>query len=70
MLAPAATPPAIVARLNRELITALDTREMKETLAAQGLNATPTTPQAFAKLLHDDDLRWREVIKAAGIRGE
>jgi len=70
MLGPASMPPAIVARLNRELITVLDTREMKETLAAQGLNATPTTPQAFAKLLHDDDLRWREVIKAAGIRGE
>ena len=70
MLAPAATPPAIVARLNRELIAILGTGEMRETLSAQGLQATPTTPHAFATLLRDDAVKWRDVIKAAGIRGE
>ena len=70
MRAPAATPPAIIARLNRELVTALATREMKEILGAQGLEATPTTPQAFARLLRDDAVKWNDVIKAAGIRAE
>ena len=70
MLAPAATPPAIIARLNRELVTILGTRDVKETLSAQGLEATPTTPQAFARLLSDDAVKWRDVIQAAGIRGE
>lgn len=70
MLAPAATPAAIVARLNRELVTILGTAEMKETLSAQGLAATPTTPQAFARLLREDAVKWLNVIKAAGIRGE
>ena len=70
MLAPAATPPAVIARLNRELVTILAAREMKETLSAQGLEATPTTPQAFARLLRDDAVKWSDVIKATGIRGE
>ncbi len=70
MLAPAATPPAVIARLNRELLTILTARETKQTLSAQGLESTPTTPQAFAQLLRDDAVKWREVIQAAGIRGE
>ena len=70
MLAPAATPSAIIARLNRDLVTILGTAEMRETLSAQGLEATPTTPQAFSGLLREDAVKWRNVIKVAGIRGE
>ena len=70
MLAPAATPPAIIARLNREIVDALGMRDIRESLTAQGLDPSPTTPQAFAKLLQEDAVKWRQVIKTAGVRGD
>lgn len=70
MLAPAATPKSIISRLNAEIHVALGARDIKEALAAQGLEPAPTTPQAFARLLDEDATKWRQVIKAAGVRGD
>lgn len=70
MLAPAATPKSIISRLNAEIHIALGARDIKEALAAQGLEPAPTTPQAFARLLDEDAVKWRQVIKAAGVRGD
>jgi tripartite-type tricarboxylate transporter receptor subunit TctC len=67
LLAPAATPPAIIARFNRDLTQALSTTEMKERLFAAGLEAQASTPIEFRDRIARDIKRWAEVVKKAKI---
>jgi|CXWL01.1.fsa_nt_gi tripartite-type tricarboxylate transporter receptor subunit TctC len=65
--APAKTPKDIVLRLNREIVKALGTAEVKELLAKQGVEPAPGTPEelaAFGKLETDT---WARVVKQAKI---
>jgi len=64
---PAKTPPAIVARLNKEVNAALAAPEIKERLRQLGVEAQGSTPQQQAELLRDEIQRWSEVIRLAGI---
>ena len=66
-VAPAATPPEIVARLNGELNAILALPAVKENLAAQGFELAPaTTPAAFMKVIRDDMGKWVPIVKASG----
>jgi tripartite-type tricarboxylate transporter receptor subunit TctC len=67
LVAPAGTPPEIVARLNQEVNKALALEEVRVRLAAEGAEPTPTTPQAFGQLIAREIPRWDKVVKAAGI---
>ncbi len=67
MFAPAATPKPIIDRLNQELVKALAAPDMREKLAATGVNAESSTPQALGKHLQAEVAKWAKVIKAAGI---
>jgi len=67
LLAPAATPPAVIARLNRDLTQALATAEMKERLFKAGLDARASTPAEFHDRIKRDIARWAEVVKKAKI---
>ena len=67
---PARRPPDIVRRLNGELVAVLKTPEVRERLASQGVEATPTTPEEFGRLLVSDLERWAKVVQRAGIRLE
>jgi tripartite-type tricarboxylate transporter receptor subunit TctC len=67
LIAPAATPKSIVARLQRltaEIVTSPETREK---LAAQIMEPIPTTPEQFRARIASDVARWAPVIKAAHI---
>jgi tripartite-type tricarboxylate transporter receptor subunit TctC len=66
--APAGTPPAIIDRLNKEIVSALGTTETKKRLSDLGLDAVGNTPTQTAKLLDDEIHRWSAVIKAANIK--
>jgi tripartite-type tricarboxylate transporter receptor subunit TctC len=70
IVAPAATSPAIVARLNRELTAILGDPGVREALAKQGVEPDPGTPEALASRIRDDVRKWREVIVGAGIRAQ
>lgn len=70
ILAPAATPPDIVQRLNREIRAILEEPEIKQKLAQQGAEPAPTDPETFARRIRDDVAKWSEVIRAAGIQPE
>jgi tripartite-type tricarboxylate transporter receptor subunit TctC len=70
IVAPAATPPAIVARLNREIVAALAAPEAKQALSQQGVDARASTPEAFGARIRDEIVKWREVIAKAGIQPE
>jgi tripartite-type tricarboxylate transporter receptor subunit TctC len=67
LLAPAATPAARVARLNRDLGQALSTADMKERLLAAGLEAQASTSAEFRDRIARDIARWAEVVKKAKI---
>ena len=69
-LAPAATPPEIIAKLNAELVKAAKAPDMGERMAADGGEALGTTPEQFRQHLIDEIARWRIVVQVAGIRME
>lgn len=65
---PAGIPPAIVRRLNTEIVAVLDLPDVRQRLASQGLDVEPSTPEAFAALLKNDLVRWAKVVQRAGLR--
>lgn len=65
--APVKTPPAAVARLNRELREALAAPEVGAILAKSGLTADTTTPEDALAFLRKDIERWAGVIKQGKI---
>lgn len=69
-MAPAATPQPIVEKLQAEVIRALADPEVKQKLAAQGLEANGGTAAEFSKFIDDETRKWGEVIRAAGLKGE
>lgn len=68
VLAPAGTPKAVIARLNAEIVAALGTPEMQETLAAQGAERIGDTPEEFASSLKTEIEKWAAVVRASGAR--
>jgi tripartite-type tricarboxylate transporter receptor subunit TctC len=70
LLAPAGTPPAVIERLNREVVAVLALPEVKERLAKIGADPAPTTPAAFDQLVVRELKENGELIKAAGIKAQ
>jgi tripartite-type tricarboxylate transporter receptor subunit TctC len=70
LVGPAGLPAAIATRLNREAIEILNSAEMKETLAQQGLVPDPSAPDALMAQIRTDIAKWRDVIAKAGIKPE
>ena len=70
ILAPAATPPAILARLNSELVQIAGSTDVRERFASQGGEARSSTREEFSALIDTDLRRWQTVVKAAGLRAE
>ncbi len=68
LFVPARTPPEIVTRLNRELVSALGTSEVKDQLAAQGVDALSSTPEQFAAFIRAEIAKWARVIKISGAK--
>ena len=67
LVAPAATPPAIIALLNREIAAIIADKGFHERMAKIGVDVVGTTAEAYAKSTRDDFVRWGKVVKAAGI---
>lgn len=67
MIAPAQTPPAVIAELNKIATQAMADPAVKEKLADQGLTLAPQTPEEFRALIAAESKKWAKVIKAAGV---
>ncbi len=67
MVAPAATPPAIVAALNRIATEAMRDPAVKEKLASQGAELVGDTPEQFRAFIGTETAKWAKVIKDAGV---
>jgi tripartite-type tricarboxylate transporter receptor subunit TctC len=68
LVAPSATPPAILARLNREVNEILESAEGNEAMIAQGMAPEPGRPDAVTARIRADIEKWRAVVTKAGIR--
>ena len=67
---PRATPPAIVARLNAELITVANTSELADRLSNDATLMIGSTPEQFARAVATEAARWRKLIEETGMKVE
>jgi tripartite-type tricarboxylate transporter receptor subunit TctC len=68
LLAPAKTPPAIIAKLNGAVRAALADANVRDKLVKSGAVPSPTSPEDFAKLLKSEIERWGKVVREKGIK--
>jgi len=70
VLAPAATPPEVVARLNGEIGKILGAASLRERLSTQGIEPHASTSGEFGAHLKSEIEKWRRVVKVASIKLE
>ena len=68
LLAPAGTPPEVIAKWNAEVTKILNSPEMRERLTAQGAEPAPTTPDAFAAFIRSEIPKYARIVKASGAK--
>ena len=66
LIAPAATPRDVVARLNQAFVAALESPDIKTKFAGMMAEPVPTTPEQFADLMKREYVRYEGVVKASG----
>ena len=65
---PSGTPQETVAKLNKALVEALNSKPVKERFLGLGVEGLPGTPTDMAKYVKDERERWGRIIKASNIR--
>ena len=70
LLAPAGTPKDVIAKLNAEANKALAAADVREKLAAAGIEPVGGTPAQFAAFIGSEMQRWAKVAQVAGVEPE
>ena len=70
VLAPAAVPKALLARLNQEVRKMSDMQDVKDKLALLGAEAMSSTPEAFAQRIRDDLSKWGKIVRDTGAKAD
>jgi len=68
LLAPAATPKDVIAKLNAEFNKALKLPELSKRLGDEGADTAGGTPEEFASLIKGDIPRWGKIVKESGAK--
>jgi tripartite-type tricarboxylate transporter receptor subunit TctC len=68
LVAPAATPPAVLTRIHGAAATSLNSPSLKEQFGKVGGIAAPGTPQEYAAFLAAEQAKWRRVVEAIGFK--
>jgi tripartite-type tricarboxylate transporter receptor subunit TctC len=68
LLAPRGTPSEVISRLNGEVLKALTTKDLRDTLSNLGLEPAGCSPEQFAAVIVDDGAKWSRAVKASGAR--
>lgn len=68
LVAPAATPREIVAKLNAAIVKGLGHAETRQRLLGQGLEPIGNSPEEFGKLLREELPKWAKVVKISGAK--
>ena len=70
LIAPAATPRAIIDKLYAETVKVLKLPDVIEQISTQGAQAIGSSPQETAKFIQDEIARWTKLIERAGIKAD
>jgi tripartite-type tricarboxylate transporter receptor subunit TctC len=68
LLAPAGTPPEIIARWNSEVTRILNAPEVRERLLLLGVEPAPNSPQAFAQFIGSEMAKYARIVKLSGAK--
>jgi tripartite-type tricarboxylate transporter receptor subunit TctC len=68
--APAATPPALIRKINSDINAALKDAQVREAIEKQGMTPVGGTPQRLGDLVKTELPRWNRVVSAAGIKAD
>ena len=66
LLAPAKTPPEIIARINRAAVDALRSEEVRTKLAEQGSEPVGNTPAEFKAFIASELVKWKKLVEISG----
>jgi tripartite-type tricarboxylate transporter receptor subunit TctC len=67
-MAPAGTPPAIVAKLHREIVAIMAVPEVHERFLAQAAEPVGNRPEEYAAFIQAEIAKWAKVVKEAGLK--
>lgn len=70
LLAPAKTPPPVVAKLNQEISRQLHQPDVKERLAADGADAVGNSPAEFGAHIRSEIAKYSKLVKQIGLKAE
>jgi tripartite-type tricarboxylate transporter receptor subunit TctC len=70
LVAPAKTPPAILAKLNADLIKTMNTSAVRERMTGLGIDSLGTSQKDYASFITDQLERMKEAVKLSGARPE
>ena len=68
ILGPANLPKDVVAKLNADINRALKDPELHKKLEAQGADISGSTPDQFAKVIREENVRWGRIVKESGAK--
>ncbi len=70
VLAPAGTPPPVIAKFNAAMVASLNDADLRRRLRNAGTTPAPSSPEEFGQYLREEIARWGKVIREKGIKGE
>jgi tripartite-type tricarboxylate transporter receptor subunit TctC len=70
LVAPARTAPAILERLNREVVKVVHHPDLAQRYAADGAEGAGSTAQQFAAHIRAENVKWGKLIRETGIKGD
>jgi len=70
MVAPAATPRAVIERLRREIKAVVDAPDMREKLLQSAFEPIADTPAEFSRYLATERVKWGKVVRDAHVKPE
>ncbi|WP_423459421.1 Bug family tripartite tricarboxylate transporter substrate binding protein [Ottowia sp. VDI28] len=68
LFAPAGTPPAVISKLNAEMVSALADPALRQRLDALGAEPSGSSPEELARFVRSEYDKWGRVVQEAGIR--
>jgi tripartite-type tricarboxylate transporter receptor subunit TctC len=70
LLAPKGTPPDVLKRLHDAAVVSLQSKELRERFASDGVKPIGSTPEALTQYILSERTKWTEVVKRSGAKLE
>jgi tripartite-type tricarboxylate transporter receptor subunit TctC len=70
LCAPAATPKAVVTKLNADVVKALSQPDVQRRLSENGVDAAPSSPEQFAAFIKKETAKWAKAVRDSGATAE